>query len=75
MLNQREEGKSTAVVGGSMSESPVDEMKILPQVPVKPVIPAIPTDDKEFRELKEDLQAMGCEGLLARPWTSNRRTC
>ena len=51
-----------------MSESPVDDMEILPQVPGKPLIPAIPTDDKEYRELKEDLQAMGCEGLLVRPW-------
>ena len=51
-----------------MSESPMDEMEILPQVLVKPLIPAIPTDDKEYRELKEDLRAMGCEGLLARPW-------
>ena len=51
-----------------MSESPVDEMEILPQVSVKPLIPAIPTDGKEFRELKEDLRAMDCEGLLARPW-------
>ena len=51
-----------------MNESPVNEMEILPQVSVKPLIPAIPTDDKEFWELKEDLRAMGCEGLLARPW-------
>ena len=51
-----------------MSESPVDEMEILPQVPVKPLIPAIPTDGKEYRELKEDLRAMGCDGLLAPPW-------
>ena len=43
-------------------------MEVLPQVPVKPLIPAIPTDDKEFRELKEDLRAMGCDGLHARPW-------
>ena len=41
---------------------------MLPQVPTKPLIPAIPTDDREFRELKEDLRAMGCEGLLAKPW-------
>ena len=56
------------VVGEYLSESSVDEMEVLPQVPVKPLIPAIPTDDKEFRELKEDLRAMGCDGLLARPW-------
>ena len=51
-----------------MNESPVNEMEILPHVSVKPLIPTIPTDDKEFWELKEDLRAMGCEGLLARPW-------
>ena len=43
-------------------------MEILPHVLVKPLIPVIPTDDREFRELKEDLRAMGCEGLLAYPW-------
>ena len=36
--------------------------------PTKPLIPAIPPNDKEFGKLKEDLQAMGCAGLLARPW-------
>ena len=43
-------------------------MEILPHVPVKPLILAIPTDDREFRELKEDLRALGCEGLLKYPW-------
>ena len=56
------------MVGENMSESPVDEMEILPQVPVKPLIPAIPMEDKEYQKLKEDLRAMGCEGLSARPW-------
>ena len=51
-----------------MVERGEEDMEMLPQVPTKPLIPAIPTDDKEFRELKEDLRAMGCEGLLARPW-------
>ena len=37
-----------------MSESPEDEMEVLPQVSVKPLLPAIPGDDKEYRELKED---------------------
>ena len=50
-----------------MSESP-DSMEALPNVPVKPIIPAIPTDGKERRELEEDLRAMGCIGLLDRPW-------
>ena len=26
------------------------------------------TDDEELRELREDLRALGCAGLLARPW-------
>ena len=42
-------------------------MEILPHVPVKPLILAIPTGDREFRELTEDLRAMGCEGLLSYP--------
>ncbi len=50
-----------------MSESP-DNMEALPNVPVKPIIPTIPTDGKERRELEEDLRAMGCVGLLHRPW-------
>ena len=37
-------------------------------IQTKLLIPVIPTDDKELRELKEDLRAMGCVGLLARPW-------
>ena len=40
-------------------------MEDLLQIPTKPLIPAIPTDDEEFQELKEDLRAMGCAGLLA----------
>ena len=43
-------------------------MEVLPQVPVKPLLPAIPADDKEYREPKEDLQAMGCGNLLVRSW-------
>jgi hypothetical protein len=37
-------------------------------IPMKPIVPAIPTDDEELRELGEDLQRMGCEGLLGQPW-------
>ena len=44
------------------------DVEPLPHVPVKPLIPAIPTNDEEFRELREDLHAMGCDGLLDRPW-------
>ena len=51
-----------------MIERKEEDMEILPHVPMEPLIPGIPTDDREFRELKEDLRAMGCDGLLARPW-------
>ena len=37
-------------------------------IPLKPLVPTIPTDDEELREMGEDLQIMGCEGLLAQPW-------
>ena len=37
-------------------------------IPLKALVPAIPTDDKELRELGEDLRTMGCDGLLAQPW-------
>ena len=37
-------------------------------IPVKALIPAISRDDKELQELAEDLQIVGCEGLLAKPW-------
>ena len=52
----------------NMSDSPVDEMEVLPQVSVKPLLPTIPTDDKEYRELREDLRAMGCGDMLIKPW-------
>ena len=51
-----------------MNEIPEDEMEIIPQISVKPILPSIPTDDKELRELKEDLRAMGCGKLLILPW-------
>jgi hypothetical protein len=34
---------------------------------IKALIPAIPKEDEELQELAEDLQVMGCEGLLAKP--------
>ena len=46
---------------------PEDVKEPIP-IPLKPLVPAIPTEDEELRELGEDLRAMGCEGLLARPW-------
>ena len=51
-----------------MSESPEDKMEVLPQISVKPLLTAIPADDKEYRELKMDLRAMGCGNLLVQPW-------
>ena len=51
-----------------MAEKREEDLEMLLQVPTKPLIPTISTDDREFRELKEDLRAMGCEGLLAKPW-------
>ena len=38
------------------------------QIPLKAVIPAVPKKDKELQALAEDLQVVGCEGLLAKPW-------
>ena len=43
-------------------------MEDIVQTSTKPLILAIPTNDEESRELKEDLRAMGCAGVLARPW-------
>ena len=54
--------------GEKMPERGEEDMVDLPHILVKPLILAIPTDDEEFQELKEDLRAMGCAGLLARPW-------
>ena len=51
-----------------MTERGEEDMEVLPQVPTKPLIPAVPTDDMESWELKEDLRAMSCNGLLAKPW-------
>ena len=51
-----------------MPERREEDMGKLIPVPTKPFIPAIPTNDDNLRELREDLRAMGCAGLLARPW-------
>ena len=40
----------------------------MPEARAEDMRDPIPTDDEELRELKEDLRAMGCAGLLARPW-------
>ena len=41
----------------------------LPPVSLKSVNPVVPKDKKEKEQLLEDLTQMGCEGLLAEPWT------
>ena len=35
--------------------------------------PSIPRDPVEKDQLKKDLQRMGCEGLIAQPWTLKSR--
>ena len=51
-----------------MPERREEDMEDPRPIPTKPLIPSIPVDDEELRELREDLRAMGCAGLLARPW-------
>ena len=50
-----------------MLEARAEDMRELIPVPLKAFILAISTDDEELQELEEDLQIMGCEGLLAKP--------
>jgi hypothetical protein len=38
-------------------------------LPLRTVHAVIPEDDEEKRQLAEDLTTMGCEGLLAMPWS------
>ena len=52
-----------------MLEARAEDMRELIPVPLKAFILAISTDDEELQELEEDLQIMGCEGLLAKPWS------
>ena len=51
-----------------MPEAQATDMRNPIPIPTKPLISAIPTDDEELRELREDLRAMGCAGMLAQPW-------
>ena len=51
-----------------MPEAQAENMRESISIQLKTLIPAIPTDDEELQELAEDLQIMGCEGLLAKPW-------
>ena len=39
-----------------------------PSVSLKSVVPIMPKDEKEKRQLAEDLIQMGCEGLIIQPW-------
>ena len=51
-----------------MPEAKPEDMREPIPIPLKPLVPAIPTHDEELRKPGEDLQIMGCEGLLAQPW-------
>ena len=53
-----------------MPERREEDMEELIPVPTKPLIPATPVADEELRE---DLRAMGCAGLLPDPGTSRRK--
>ena len=39
-----------------------------PSLSLKSVVPIMPKDEKEKRQLAEDLIQMGCEGLIIQPW-------
>ena len=45
----------------------------LPSVGLQTVTPSIPRDLAEKKQLKADLRKMGCEGLIAQPWTLKSR--
>jgi hypothetical protein len=51
-----------------MPEIREEDMRETIPILMKPLVPAILTDDEELRQLGEDLQKMGCDGLLAQPW-------
>jgi hypothetical protein len=38
------------------------------EVKIRKVVPEVPRDETERGELLEDLQTMGCSGLLEKPW-------
>jgi hypothetical protein len=38
------------------------------EVKIRKVVPEVPRDEAERGELLEDLQTMGCSGLLEKPW-------
>jgi hypothetical protein len=41
---------------------------ILSEVKLRKVVPEVPWSETERGELLEDLQTMGCSGLLEKPW-------
>ena len=45
----------------------------IPAVGLQTMAPSIPRDLAEKDQLKKDLQCMGCEGLIAQPWTLKSR--
>jgi hypothetical protein len=38
------------------------------KVRIRKIVPEVPQDEVERAELLEDLQTMGCSGLLEKPW-------
>ena len=44
-----------------------------PTMGLQIVAPSIPRDPAEKDQLKADLMKMGCEGLIAQPWTLKNR--
>jgi hypothetical protein len=38
------------------------------KVRIRKIVPEVPRDEVERGELLEDLQTMGCSGLLEKPW-------
>jgi hypothetical protein len=38
-------------------------------ISLRMVVPGVPTSEEEKAHLEEDLTQMGCQGLLARPWS------
>ena len=51
-----------------MPEARAEDMREPIPVQTKPFIPTIPTNDKELLDLRQDLRAMGCGGLLDKNW-------
>jgi hypothetical protein len=41
------------------------------KVRIRKIVPEVPRDEAERAELLEDLQTMGCYGLLEKPWDFN----